>query len=63
MVPTDIAPLRVYRRTFTKLHGAPFAPIQCENARGFALLFASGKGDCKCGGEEGKGGDGIGGFA
>ncbi|MGP8329723.1 MAG: hypothetical protein ACT6FF_05350, partial [Methanosarcinaceae archaeon] len=61
-MPATIAPLRAYRRAFTKLHGAPFAPIQYENVRGFALLFASGEGDCKSGGEEGEGGDGIGGF-
>ncbi|MGP8320425.1 MAG: hypothetical protein ACT6FD_06525, partial [Methanosarcinaceae archaeon] len=58
----NIAPLRAYRRAFTKLHGASFATIQYENARGFTLLFASGKGDCKSGGEKGEGGDGIGGF-
>ncbi|HJH31472.1 MAG TPA: hypothetical protein C5S50_04690 [Methanosarcinaceae archaeon] len=34
----------------------------CENARGFALLFARCEGDYKSGGGESEGGDGVGGF-
>ncbi|MGP8329463.1 MAG: hypothetical protein ACT6FF_03975 [Methanosarcinaceae archaeon] len=63
-VSADIAPLRAYRRAVTNPQKTrpPFAPIQYENARGFTLLFASGEGEGKSGGEEGEGGNGIGGF-
>ncbi|MGP8320336.1 MAG: hypothetical protein ACT6FD_06045, partial [Methanosarcinaceae archaeon] len=63
-MPANIAPLRAYMRAFTnpQNHTARRSHLSNARTRGFALLFVSGKGDCKSGGEEGESGNEIGGF-